>query len=117
MDGLLPGGFSLVMQVVILAGFLALANERMIEVLVKRVMAFFPTVDHYFKPITDLAAVLTGVLISLGFGIDFVGPVVESIMGSAMPVAWAGYALSALIVGGGSNLIHDLWNKGEQPIS
>lgn len=96
-------GLALSSQVFLLAVFLATVNERLVE--------------FFFKPAlsaaglgsaTPYVALLLGALISVGFGIDLFTPIVEG-MGFTLAVDWAGLALSALAVGGGSNLLHDVW--------
>lgn len=86
-------------EVLIAALFLAGANERLV--------GYF---DPLWKkiPVENLKqyiSFVTGAGISFLFQIDLVSQMIPS----TPLVPWAGILLTALIVGGGSNLIHDLW--------
>lgn len=87
----------------VLAAFLALVNERLIEAFIA------PLAErggwNYLLPYVSL---VTGALISLGFGLDLFGPIAAD-LSITMVASWAGYVLTAAVVGGGSNLLHDLW--------
>lgn len=86
-----------------LAVFLALVNERLIEYFVA------PLFDKYgYADYLPYASLITGGLISLGFGPDLFGPLVQE-WGFPLSIPWSGYVLTAFVVGGGSNLLHDLW--------
>lgn len=91
-----------------LAVFLALVNERLIE--------------YFVAPIFDqrgwsqyilYVSLATGALISLAFGIDLFGPMAAA-LDMQMIAPWAGYILTAITVGGGSNLLHDLWPEEDE---
>ena len=58
-----------------------------------------------------VALVVAG-LFSWGFAIDLFTPLAVSV-GLQPFVPWAGYVLTALAVGGGSQLLHDVWPSGE----
>lgn len=72
--------------------------------------------EHFIKPILDRfgaaaftaqVALLTGLALSYALGVDFVGPLAEQAMGSPLPWPIAGLIVSGIIVGGGSNFVHD----------
>lgn len=88
-------------EMLLAAVFLSKANENIVGLLdpiwdrikvggLKRYMSF-----------------ITGALISFLFQIDLVSPIIP-----VTPLyTWAGTFFTALIIGRGSNLIHDLWPK------
>jgi hypothetical protein len=123
-DGGLNGGLSLVAPILALAGLLALINERTMEVLVKRLLSpierALPAVCDYRSDILLILSMITGAVFSLSFGIDFISPLITAVLGSS-PTPLAGMLMSALVIGGGSNLLHELWSafksKEERPIS
>ena len=93
----------LVATIVLFAGLLATVTERLVE--------------HFIKPAANAigypaaipyVALLIGLGFSLAFGIDLFTPVALSI-GLEPFTPWAGLLLSGLMVGGGSNLISDVW--------
>jgi len=90
-----------VAEVLTAAFFLALVNERLVG---------------YFDPIwkrihvdelKQYVSFLTGAGFSFLFQIDLVSQMIPT----TPLIPWAGMFLTALIVGGGSNLLHDLWPK------
>jgi len=86
-------------DVLVAALFLAGANERLVgyfDPLWKRIQV---------ENLKQYVSFVTGFGLSFLFQIDLVSEII-----SAQPlVPWAGTFLTALIIGGGSNLIHDLW--------
>lgn len=94
-------------QVFMFASFLALLVERMVELLVKPVM---PKAGVKYIPHT---AVGLGILIALAFGVDLLTPLATG-LGLAVPYRIAGAALTGAVIGGGSNLLHDLWPGGRK---
>lgn len=90
-----------VVELLAAATFLATANERLVG---------------YFDPIWKKVPIenfkryvsfLFGAFLSYLFQIDLVSQLIPT----TPIVPWAGTLLTALVVGGGSNLIHDLWPK------
>lgn len=74
-------------------------------------------VEHFASPLLErfggkwllpYVGLILGLLVGLGFGIDLFTPLAESV-GLQPSVPWAGLVLSGLLIGGGSNLIHDLY--------
>lgn len=82
--------------------FMALALERLVELFIK------PAVPAQYKVIVPYAALVLGVLAAFGFNIDLITPTLEG-FGIEPAVSWAGLLVSGLLIGGGSNLLHDLW--------
>lgn len=82
---------------------LAVINERFVEKLLKPLLSKIGGMDYVAQ-----VALVTGALISILFGIDVFTPIAEA-LGISMVVPWAGIALTAVLVGGGSNFIHDVW--------
>lgn len=101
------------------AGFLAVLVERLVE--------------HYFGPVAEALygaiakaaghpAVVTnkvlpyvsgalGLALCLFFKVDLVGLALTSLEW-ATPNTWAGEALTGLLIGGGANLVNDVWPSG-----
>lgn len=89
-------------QVFMFASFLALLVERLVELLVKPAM---PAAGCKYIP---HMAVAIGALIALAFGVDLLTPLAVG-LGLAVPYPLVGAALTGMVIGGGSNLLHDLW--------
>ena len=85
--------------------FMALVLERLVELLVK------PPLPEAWKPIIPYISAVVGVAAAFAFSIDLVGPTLE-LFGVTPAVPWAGRLLTGLAIGGGSNLLHDLWPAG-----
>lgn len=88
------------------AAFLALVLERLIEYLVAPVL---PTDWHDLIPYVSAALGVAG---AFAFQVDVISPTMEA-FGADPLTAWAGYLTTGLLIGGGSNLIHDLWPGSE----
>jgi len=84
------------------AAVFALVIERITEVLVD------PLVPDDYKKWTILPTLALGLLGAFAFGLDFVGPLMES-LGQEEVMTWVGTGITGLAIGGGSNLVHDLW--------
>lgn len=100
-------GISLVAQVFALAAFLAVIVERLVEHFIKPLLA--RAGQSWLAP---YAALVLGAAVSLAFGIDVFSPIATAV-GVEMTAPWAGLALSALVVGGGSQFMHDIWPSGK----
>jgi hypothetical protein len=86
-------------EVLVAALFLSTANEKLVG-LFDKVWEKIP-----IENVKAYVSFITGALISFLFQIDLVSPMIPT-----TPLyPWAGALLSALIVGRGSNLIHDLY--------
>lgn len=90
------------LQVFMFASFLALLVERLVELLVK------PAMPYAWRKYIPHTAVAIGALIALAFGVDLLTPLAVG-LGLAVPYPLAGAALTGAVIGGGSNLLHDLW--------
>lgn len=82
--------------------FLAVVLERLMQFLVK---PKFPENFAWFIP---YIAVIAGLFVAFAFNIDVIEPTMAE-LGLEPAVSWAGMLLTGLIIGGGSNLVHDLW--------
>jgi len=102
----------IILSALLLAGVL----ERLVQILVK------PVVAGIAKVISgDIAATGSGMIpiiagglgvgIAFAFNIDLIGPTLES-FGHASPTTDAGLLLTGFIIGGGSHLVHDIWPSG-----
>lgn len=82
--------------------FMALVLERLVELLVK------PLIPDNLAQVTPYLTGGLGVLAAFAFSIDLITPTLEA-FDVTPAVSWAGTLLTGLVLGGGSNLIHDLW--------
>jgi len=82
--------------------FMALALERVVELLLK------PRLPERFTGVIPYVASGLGLLAAFGFAIALVPPTLAQF--SVTPaVPWAGTLLTGLLLGGGSNFLHDIW--------
>lgn len=98
-------------EVLALAFFLALVVERVIQFLVR------PLIENLVKAIgkdvekvgliLPYVAALLGALVAWGFGLDLFADMAAAV--GLTPAVWMTRGLTALVVAGGSNLLHDLW--------
>lgn len=97
-----------------LALFLAGFVERVIEFVIKPILGgilgAFGWGTEKIGAFIPLVALVVGALISYGFGLDLFAPLAEVV--GLEPAVWLTQGLTAVVVGGGSNLIHDLWPTG-----
>lgn len=94
---------ALMLQVFFFAAMLALIIERLTEKFVR------PLLERWGQEwLLAYVALLLGLLFSLAFGIDLLTPLAVAV-GLSPFVPWAGYLLTGLMVGGGSNFLHDVW--------
>jgi len=97
--------------VLALAGFLAGTVERVIEKALKpmfeKLFVAFGLGAEKLSAFIPLVAFVLGALLSYGFGLDLFAPLAEVV--GLEPAAWLTQGLTAVVVGGGSNLINDLW--------
>lgn len=87
-------------QTMTIAILLAVTNQKIIDFLVEPVRKHVPDLDMWW--VTYLA-LLTGVLISLSAGVN--------LFVDFVPVEITGKVLTAVLIGGGSSLIHDIFDK------
>lgn len=100
-----------VASVLTLALFLALVVERVIEFVIKPLVESLAKaagwdVERVSVVIPYIAAVL-GAGVAWGFGLDLFADLAAA--AGLSPAAWFTRALTAVVVAGGSNLLHDLW--------
>lgn len=89
------------------AGFLAFANERFVEQFVKPISR--PIEERLgIGSVSAYIALATGAALAWGAGLDLISPVLDA-LGVQPLVWWFGQGVSALIVGGGSHFISDIW--------
>ena len=86
------------------AGFVSLVIERTLNLILRPLLAAIPALDPY----KDYISIVFGVAIGFLFGIDLLSPLAE-MMGFSVAVSWGGVVLTGILMGGGSNLIHDIW--------
>ena len=94
-----------------LAFFLALVVERVIQFVVR------PLVEALFKAagwdvekvslVLPYVAAVLGAAVAWGFGLDLFADLAAAV--GLTPAVWFTKGLTALVVAGGSNLLHDLW--------
>jgi hypothetical protein len=90
-----------------LAFFLALTVERLIEWFLKPVLAKIQD-ETYRTLATRLITLVLGGIVAFGFGLDLLTPLVTA---AGVVPQWPvlGPIVTAIVVGGGSTLLHDLW--------
>lgn len=103
--------FYAVASAFMLVTFVAFVNERFVELLVKRLLAYW-LAPQTMDIIIAYVAILTGALLSIVLGLDVFAPLAAAIGLHPMPGSTP--ILTALLVGGGSNLIHDVWGAVQQ---
>ena len=103
-----------VASVLAMAFFLALVVERIIQFVIRplienavKAVGRDPEGGALFLPY--IAAVMGG-LLSFGFGLDLFAGMVQA--AGLTPEVWLTQLLTAMVVAGGSNLLHDLWPTG-----
>ena len=94
----MPEGFAEVVKVLLpVAFFVALANERLVEVFVAVWFKRYGLDGFWLVPVSWV----TGGLLMWGTGIN--------LFEWLFPTGWVGILLSAVVVGGGSNLLHQVF--------
>ena len=86
------------LQPLALASFLAIAANRIIEAIATPVRKKWPAIDMWW--LIYVAWLVAGML-SYAAGLD--------LFGSVFPQPMVGRLLTAVVVGGGANLLHDLF--------
>lgn len=109
---------SSVAGVLTLAFFLALVVERIIQFVVR------PLIENAVKLwggdpeqvglVLPYVAAVMGFAISYGFGLDLFAAMADA--AGLAPASWLTMGLTALVVAGGSNLLHDLWPQSNELI-
>lgn len=95
---------TIVAEMLVGALFLSTANEKLVG-LFDALWDKIPV-----KNVKAYVSFITGALISFLFQIDLVSPM----MPTTPLYPWAGVLLTALIIGRGSNLVHDLWPTAQK---
>lgn len=81
---------------------LAVVLERLVEYLVK------PPLPEKYYPFIPYLAAFAGLGIAFGFSLDLITPLLAQF--EVVPaVDQMGEVVTGLLIGGGSNLLHDLW--------
>ena len=99
---------------VAIAAFVALVIERLLEVfgspIYSAIEKFLTGEVSENQPYMVYVGLVLGLLLAYAFSIDAITPTLES-LGQTFPAnaGWAGWVVTGLVMGGGSNLIHDLW--------
>ncbi len=97
------------------AGFLALVLERLMEYLVGPIWLFLSgfvlellNSDSDGKGSLPFVAAVLGVGFSAAWSLDIISPTLQT-LGWSVTEGWPGILISGLLIGGGSNLLHDIW--------
>lgn len=111
----LSGAFGAVAGVFALAVALSLVNERVMEFVIRPfVEAFLRSAGRPLEltgRILPYLAAVSGALISLGFKMDLFAPLAAAV--GLEPEVWVTRVLTAVVVAGGSNFLHDTWPGGK----
>lgn len=99
----------MVFALVSAAGFLAFVNERIFNHLKTILLRLVkPEWEGKLDTILQLLSWITGGALSWLVGLDLLAPVLAE-FGVTLSYSWIGPVFTAVLVGGGSNLIHDIW--------
>ena len=85
-----------------LVAILALLNERLIEHLL--------TPLPFLKPYMLYTGMASGILLAVMTGVDVVSPTFEN-FGQPLPPSAVARFLTGVLIGGGSQFLHDVWGK------
>ena len=97
----------MITSVLSLSIFFATLNERLNELMVKPLVNLAPG-SKFASLTTPYLAMLTGVLLAIAFQIDIITPLVAALE-LAIPSPWPGLIVTGLLIGAGSNFLHDIW--------
>ena len=96
-----------------LAFFLALVVERVIEFVVRPLIEAAAKAAGWDVERVSVAlpyvSALLGAAVAWGFGLDLFAELAAA--AGLAPAVWFTRALTAIVVAGGSNLLHDLWPR------
>lgn len=109
----LSSAFGAVAGVLSLALFLVMVNERVTEFVLRPIVAALLKAvgkSEFLGDVLPYVSAALGAAISWGFGLDLFAPLAAAV--GLEPAAWVTKLLTALVVAGGSNLLHDLWPSG-----
>ena len=99
----------------VIAGVLAYGS--LVALVVERLVEKFATYPleraGWPSEVKAYIALLIGGIFSGAFAIDLFTPLALAV-GLQPFVPWAGYVLTGLLIGGGANLVHDVW-PGNEP--
>ena len=97
------------------ASFLALVLERLMEYLIAPIWLFLLgiaikllDVDSDGKGTLPFVAAILGIGFAAAWSLDIISPTLNT-LGWTVTEGWPGILISGLVIGGGSNLLHDLW--------
>lgn len=105
---------STAINVLTLASFLILINERITEFIYKPLIRDLTKLagrPALAKKILPYFSAISAAVIVVGFNVDILRAWAAAMGFDPMPPAWVTMALTALIVSGGSNLLHDIWAR------
>lgn len=89
---------------VVAIGFFAFLAERLTERLVK---PWVP--EQYREPVAVVSTLIMGLGAAIGFRLDIINAILAA-AGIGDPLSpWVSIVVTGLIIGGGSQLVHDLW--------
>ena len=87
--------------------FMAVVVERLLQVYVRPIAARIVG-DDITSLVMPIVSSLGSVALALTLGLDVISPILGS-FGVAVDSVIVGQVLTGLLVGGGSNLLHDIW--------
>jgi hypothetical protein len=102
--------FQTIAGVLSAALFLSLSVERVVQFVIRPLLATLVKDEEKAGKVLPYLSALLGGLVSWGFGLDLFAPLAAAV--GLAPAAWITKLFTALVVSGGSNLLHDLWPSG-----
>lgn len=104
---------STVLNVLTLASFLILVNERITEFiykpLIRDLVKLTGKSEALASGLVPYVAAFSAMVIVVGFGVDIFRAWSVMVGIDPLPPNWATMALTAMVVAGGSNLLSDIW--------
>jgi len=97
----------MITSVFTLALFFATLNERLNEMVVKPLAQITPG-SQVISLMSPYLAMLTGILFAIAFQVNIITPLIAE-LGIAILSPWPGLIVTGLLIGAGSNFLHDVW--------
>lgn len=102
---------SAIASLIALLGFLGFLIERIVQHFVTPIVDHFDIQSSTRTLILMFTSLFLGLVSAFAFGLDVITPLVQPFItdNSVMPLPITGTLFTGIILGGGSQFIHDLW--------